>query len=280
MSQQFAVFGTPISHSLSPQIHAAFARQAGIDLRYVAIEAGPEEFAAKLQAFADAGGIGANVTMPLKALAADLATSLGERARGIGVANTLARTADGWHADNTDGIGLVRDLTDRHRLDLRERRTLIVGAGGGARGIAPALLDAGIGELFIVNRTPEHADALADMLGQPSRVHARYLGDVAAFGEFDLIINATSATRGGVLEPLPRSLVGRRTAAVDLSYAEAAIPFMAWARATGCHAAIDGLGMLVEQAAESFRLWHGVRPDTNAVFEALSSHSASLVTAD
>ena len=280
MSQQFAVFGSPISHSLSPRIHATFAKQRGIDLSYVAIEAGPGDFAARLQAFADAGGRGANVTMPLKALAAELATSLGERTQRVGVANTLVRTADGWHADNTDGIGLVRDLTDRHALDLRGRRTLIVGAGGGARGIAPALLDAGIGELFIVNRTPERADALADMLGQPGRVHPRYLGDVAAFGEFDLVINATSANRGGMLEHLPRSLVGRRTAAVDLSYGEAAIPFMAWARATGCHATIDGLGMLVEQAAESFKLWHGVRPDTSAVFAELSGHSAALVTAD
>lgn len=280
-AQQFAVFGTPISHSLSPQIHAAFARHTGINLRYVAIEAGPADFAIKLQAFADAGGAGANVTLPLKRQAAELAASLSERAQRVGVANTLVRREDNrWHADNTDGIGLIRDLTERHALDLRGRRTLIVGAGGGARGIAPALLDAGIGELFIVNRTPERADALADMLGQPGRVHPRYLGDVAAFGEFDLVINATSATRGGTLEHLPRSLVGRRTAAVDLSYGEAAIPFMAWARATGCHDAIDGLGMLVEQAAESFKLWHGVRPDTNPVFAAISDHSAGLVTAD
>lgn len=280
MSLQFAVFGTPISHSLSPQIHAAFGRQAGIDLRYIAVEAGREDFATKLQAFADAGGVGANVTLPLKGLAAGLATSVGEVARRVGAANTLVRTAAGWHADNTDGVGLVRDLTDRQGLDLRERRTLIIGAGGGARGIAPALLDAGIGELFIVNRTSENADALADMLAQPSRVHPRYLGDVATLGEFDLVINATSANRGGALEPLPGSLVGRRTAAVDLSYGEAAIPFLAWARATGCYAAIDGLGMLVEQAAESFKLWHDVRPDTNAVFAALSSHSVSLVSAD
>ncbi len=280
MNQRFAVFGSPISHSLSPRIHAAFGQQAGIDVHYVAIEAGPEDFATRLQAFADAGGSGANVTLPLKDMAATLATSLGERVQRTGVANTLVRTADGWHADNTDGTGLVRDLAMRHKLDLRSRRTLIVGAGGGARGIAPALLDAGIGELFIVNRTPERADALADMLGLPGHVHPRYLGDVATLGEFDLVINATSANRGGTLAPLPRSLVGRRTAAVDLSYGEAAIPFMAWARATGCHDALDGLGMLVEQAAESFKLWHGVRPDTNPVFAELSGHSTGLVTAD
>ncbi len=174
----------------------------------------------------------------------------------------------------------MRDLTGRHRLDLRKRRTLLLGAGGGARGVAPALLDAGIGDLFIVNRTPERADALADALGQPGRVHPRYLDDLAALGEFDLILNATSATRDGTLPALPRSLVGRRCAAVDLSYGEAAIAFLAWARAAGCHDAVDGLGMLVEQAAESFARWHGVRPETDAVYADLRAHENVLVTAD
>lgn len=280
MTQHFAVFGSPIAHSLSPRIHAAFARQTGIDMDYVAIEAGPADFAARLQSFTEAGGVGANITLPLKGMAVELASSLGERARRVGAANTLLRTDDGWHADNTDGIGLIRDLTDRHGLDLRSRRTLLLGAGGGARGIAPALIDAGIGDLFVVNRSPERADALADMLGLPGRVHARYLGDVGALGEFDLIINATSATRDAQLPALPMSLAGPRTAAVDLSYGEAAISFLAWARAARCHEAIDGLGMLVEQAAESFALWHGVRPDTNPVFAELNHHAAGLVTAD
>lgn len=280
MSSHFAVFGTPIAHSLSPRIHAAFARQAGIDLDYVAIEAGVADFAAALEAFAADGGVGANVTLPLKRRAAELAESLGERAARIGVANTLVRTATGWHADNTDGTGLVRDLSMRQGLDLRARRTLLLGAGGGARGIAPALLDAGIGSLYIVNRSPERADALADALGEPGRVHPRYLADIASLGEFDLIINATSAARGGELPALPHSLVARRTAAIDLSYGEAAIPFLAWARAAGCAHAIDGLGMLVEQAAESFLLWHRIRPETDAVFAELSGHAAALVTAD
>ncbi len=285
MRQQYAVFGSPISHSLSPRIHALFAQQAGIDLDYVAIEAGPDDFARQLEAFAARGGVGANVTLPHKRRAAEMAESLGERAARVGVANTLVRTATGWHGDNTDGTGLVRDLTERQGLDLRGRRSLLIGAGGGARGIAPALLDAGIGELFIVNRTPERADALADILGDPGRVRARYFADIAALGEFDLILNATSAARGGpladgALPTLPRSIVGRRTAAVDLSYGEVAIPFLAWARAAGCHDAVDGLGMLVEQAAESFALWHGARPDTDRVFAELSSRSASLVTAD
>lgn len=280
MTPHFAVFGSPIAHSLSPRIHAAFARQTGIDMDYVAIETAPADFASRLHAFAEAGGMGANITLPLKGMAILLASSLNERAKRVGAANTLMRTEDGWHADNTDGIGLVRDLTDRHGLDLRSRRTLLLGAGGGARGIAPALLDAGIGELFVVNRTTQRADALVDMLGLPGRVHSRYLGDVAATGEFDLIINATSANRGGSLPMLPTSLVGRRTVALDLSYGEAAIPFLAWARTADCHDAIDGLGMLVEQAAESFKLWHGVRPDTGPIFAELNSQSAALVTAD
>ena len=255
MRKHHAVFGTPISHSLSPRIHAAFARQCGIELDYRAIEADAGDFRAKLDDFAARGGTGANVTLPLKEAAFALCSEASERARRAGAVNTLVRAGDGWHGDNTDGAGLVRDLTGRHMLDLRARRTLLLGAGGAARGTAPALLEAGIGELTIVNRTPERADALADALGEPGRVHPRYLGDLAALGEFDLIVNATSAARGGQLPALPRSLVGRRCAAVDLSYGEAAIPFLAWARANGCHDAVDGLGMLVEQAAESFALW-------------------------
>lgn len=280
MRKHYAVFGTPIAHSLSPRIHAAFAKQAGIDLEYTAIEAGPADFPASLEAFAARGGIGANVTLPLKQAAFALCGSTSERARRAGAVNTLLRDGDGWHGDNTDGIGLVRDLTTRHMLDLRARRTLLLGAGGAARGIAPALLEAGIGGMTIVNRTPERADALADALGEPGRVHPRYLADLASLGEFDLIVNATSATRGGELPALPRALVGRRTAAVDLSYGEAAIPFLAWARANGCHDTVDGLGMLVEQAAESFALWHGTRPDTDGVYAELSGRHAALVTAD
>ena len=280
MRKHHAVFGTPISHSLSPRIHAAFARQCGIELDYLAIEADAGDFRAKLDDFAAHGGTGANVTLPLKEAAFALCSEASERARRAGAVNTLVRAGDGWHGDNTDGAGLVRDLTGRHMLDLRARRTLLLGAGGAARGTAPALLEAGIGELTIVNRTPERADALADALGEPGRVHPRYLGDLAALGEFDLIVNATSAARGGQLPALPRSLVGRRCAAVDLSYGEAAIPFLAWARVNGCHDAVDGLGMLVEQAAESFALWLGTRPETDGVYAELSGRAAALVTAD
>ena len=281
MDALHAVFGHPVAHSLSPRIHAAFGRQAGVALRYEAIDAEPAGFAAALAAFAARGGSGANVTLPLKEAAFALCADASARARRAGAVNTLLRHADGqWHGDNTDGSGLVRDLTERHGLDLRERRTLLLGAGGAARGVAPALLDAGIGELTIANRTGTRADALADALGDPARVHVRYLDDLAAQGEFDLVVNATSAARGGALPALPMALVGPRSAAVDLSYGEAAIPFLAWARAAGAQAAIDGLGMLVEQAAESFLLWHRVRPDTDAVYAELSGRAAALATAD
>ena len=280
MSRHYAVFGHPVAHSLSPQIHKAFGRQTGIPVDYRAVDAPPGQFAQALAEFAAHGGAGANITLPHKQAAFGLCEDVTERARKVGVVNTLVRNGDTWHGDNTDGAGLVRDLTGRQGLDLRARRTLLLGAGGGARGVAPALLDAGIGELYVVNRTPERADALADMLGEPGRVHPRYLRDLPALGEFDLIVNATSATRDSVLPTLPRSLVGRRCAAIDLSYGEAAIPFLAWARASGCHDAVDGLGMLVEQAAESFARWHGVRPETDAVFDELRAHRDSLVTAD
>lgn len=278
---KYAVFGHPVSHSLSPRIHAAFGRQEGIALHYGTVDTPLEGFADALTAFAASGGVGANVTLPLKEAAFALCAATSERARRAGAVNTLTWRDGGWQGDNTDGAGLVRDLTRRHGLDLRGRRTLMIGAGGAARGAAPALLDAGIGELYIVNRTPERADALADVLGQPGRVHPRYLEDLASLGNFGLIVNATSATRGGTLPHLPGALLGGpRCAAVDLSYGEVAIPFLAWARASGAHDAIDGLGMLVEQAAESFTAWHGVRPETDAVYKELRTRQASLVTAD
>ena len=280
MSQQYAVFGHPVAHSLSPRIHAAFALQAGITMDYVAIDATPEGFATALEGFAARGGIGANVTLPLKEAAFALCADSSDRARRAGAVNTLVRAGDGWHGDNTDGAGLVRDLTDRHALDLRGRRTLLLGAGGAARGVAPALLDAGIGDLFVVNRTPERANALVDLLGLPGRVHPRAFGHLPQLGEFDLILNATSAARGGSLPRLPSSLVGMRTAAVDLSYGEVAVPFLAWARAAGCRKVVDGLGMLVEQAALSFAHWHGVTPDTEPVYAELRAGEAALLTAD
>jgi shikimate dehydrogenase len=278
----YAVFGHPVAHSLSPRIHAAFARQAGIAMEYVAIDAAPDAFEAALQRFADAGGRGANVTLPLKEAACALCAEVGDAGRRAGAVNTLRRIDGRWHGDNTDGLGLVRDLTERLRLDLRGRRALLLGAGGSARGVAPALLDAGVSELIIANRTPGRADALADALGEPERAHSRYWDDLGDEGDFALVVNATSAARGDAASDLalPFQLTTSRTLAVDLNYGEAAIPFLAWARAAGCRDVVDGLGMLVAQAAASFELWHGVRPDTAPVYEDLRGHDAALVTAD
>lgn len=282
MSHRYAMFGHPVAHSLSPRIHAAFARQFGMALEFAAIDAPPDEFELALARFAAAGGRGASITLPLKEQALGLCDEASARARRAGAVNTLLWREDGWYGDNTDGIGLVHDLAERHRLDLRGRRVLLLGAGGAARGVAPALLDAGIGELWIVNRTPEKADALADVLGEPKRVHTRYWKDLRQLGGFDMIVNATSAGRGGGGLDLPFSLVGNKALAVsvDLNYGEAAVAFLAWAGAAGLGHRIDGLGMLVEQAAEAFALWHGKRPDTDEVYDALSSHADALQTAD
>jgi len=280
MTARYAVFGHPVVHSLSPRIHAAFGTQLGIAMEYAAIDAGAGDFASAIAAFAAAGGLGANVTLPHKERALALCAEASARARRAGAANTLTHRDGAWVGDNTDGIGLVHDLTERRRIDLRGRRVLMVGAGGAARGVAPALLDAGIDELWIVNRTPARADALADAMGEPGRVHTRYWADLPNLGRFDMVVNATSAGRtGGALE-LPFALAGPRTLAVDLSYGEAAGPFLAWAEAAGCQDRVDGLGMLVEQAAESFAIWHGRRPDTDPVFAALSARADALQTAD
>jgi shikimate dehydrogenase len=278
--QRYAVFGQPIAHSQSPAIHLRFAGQFGIALRYDAIEAAPERFADSLATFAAYGGRGANVTLPLKELAASLSAELGPAARVAGAVNTLTRQGEGWRGDNTDGDGLVLDLTAHHGLDLRGRRALLLGAGGAARGVAPALLDAGIAELVIANRNAERADALADRIGQPARAHTRYWQDLGAAGAFDLIVNATSAGRGGTAFALPATLLGARCLCYDLNYGEAAVPFLAWARSAGALHAFDGLGMLIEQAAVAFELWHGRRPDTAPVHEAFRVKSGALRSGD
>lgn len=269
-SPRFAVFGHPIAHSLSPRIHQAFARQFGIALEYRAIDAAPEAFAEAVHTFFATGGTGANVTAPHKRAAFALADERSETAARAGTANALTRLSDGLlAAHNTDGAGLVRDLTERHGVELRGHDALLLGAGGAARAVAWALLDAGVPTLTIVNRTPEAADALADAIGEPARVHTRYWADLADLGSYDLIVNATSAGMlGGGLE-LPMSLVRARAHCYDLAYGAAAIGFVAWAQAAGARRAWDGLGMLVEQAAEAFALWHGQRPDTEPVYQAL-----------
>lgn len=269
---RYAVVGHPVAHSLSPRIHQAFARQLGIALEYGTIDCPPEQLPDQVAAFAADGGRGLNVTLPHKRAAHALCTELGPTAQRCGVVNTMAWTGDGWRGHNTDGSGLVRDLTERRRQDLRGRKVLLIGAGGAAHGVAPALLDAGVSALFIVNRTDARTDALADLLADPARVHPRYYEDMDDLGPFDLIINATSM--GHDDDPsesvaLPGKMLTPRTDVVDLSYGRAAVGFLAWARAAGADRLFDGLGMLVEQAADSFRIWHGKRPYTDELYEEL-----------
>jgi shikimate dehydrogenase len=267
---QFAVFGHPISHSLSPQIHQAFARQFGLELDYRTIDAAPDAFEAAVRQFFADGGRGANVTLPHKGAAFALAHERSDAASRAGSANVLTALPHGQlAAHNTDGDGMVRDITERHEVDLRGHTALLLGAGGAAHGAAWALLDAGVETLTIVNRTPETADALADAIGDPARAHTRYWDDLANLGAFDLIVNATSAGVLGKSLDLPFAIVGNRALCYDLSYGAAATGFIAWARTAGARYAFDGLGMLVETAADAFELWHGHRPDTDPVYAEL-----------
>jgi shikimate dehydrogenase len=272
---QFAVFGHPIAHSLSPRIHQAFAQQFGIELEYRAIDAAPVEFAAAVQRFFAEGGRGANVTLPHKAAAFALADKHSVAAIQAGSANVLTSLPNGrLGAHNTDGVGMVRDITERNELDLRGHTALLLGAGGAAHGVAWNLLDAGVETLTIVNRSPETADALADAIGDPARAHTRYWNDLADIGSYDLIINATSAGVLGVALQLPSSLIGSRALCYDLSYGAAAHSFLAWAKAAGARYAVDGLGMLVETAADAFELWHGKRPETEPLYQSLRQQTA------
>lgn len=267
---QFAVFGHPISHSLSPVIHQAFAQQCGLQLEYRAIDVPPAGFDDAVRRFFADGARGVNVTLPHKAAAFALADEHSVAATRAGTANVLTPLGDGrLAAHNTDGDGLVRDLAERHEVDLRGHDTLLLGAGGAARGVAWPLLDAGVRSLTIVNRSPEAADALADAIGEPARVRTRYWDDLATIGSFDLIVNATSAGVLGASLQLPVALLGSRAVCYDLSYGPAAAGFLAWARAAGARQASDGLGMLLETAADAFALWHGRRPQTEPVYQAL-----------
>lgn len=277
---RYAVFGHPIAHSLSPRLHALFAAEAGIDLEYLAIDAAPGDFADSVRAFFAQGARGANVTVPHKAAACEVAGVATAAAGRIGVANVLTRLPDGRiEADSNDGAGLLADLRARGGGDPRGRNVLLLGAGGAARAAAFALLDAQVRVLVIANRTLERAEALASVLDQPERVRVSRPEDPEAGEPFDLIVNATSAgVRHDAPPVLPRTLVGAATAAYDLSYGPAARWFLDWANAAGCTQACDGLGMLVETAAASFERWHGVRPDIDAALESLRDLRATAIS--
>jgi shikimate dehydrogenase len=265
---RYAVFGHPVAHSKSPWIHAQFAAQFDYEQTYEAIDAPPERFEETLWDFGEAGGLGGNVTLPLKEQAATLCDELSEAAQRARAVNALIRLPDQrWRGENTDGVGLMADLT-RLRVPLAGRRIVILGAGGATRGILAPLLSALPREIVIVNRTPEKALELAFESGALGIVQAWSLDELASLGAADVLIHATSAFRGDGGLKLPGSLVDADTIAYDLGYGASAAPFLAAMRGVGA-TAHDGLGMLVEQAAESFRHWRGVRPQTGPVLAAL-----------
>jgi len=267
MTRHYAVFGNPIAHSKSPLIHAEFARQTGQDLDYVARLAPLDGFASAVAAFREGGGDGANVTVPFKEEAFRLASRLTPRAQDAGAVNTLKFDGGEIVGDNTDGAGLVRDLTVNLQQTLAGKRILLMGAGGAARGVIGPLLAQHPATLVLANRTVEKAQQLADLFG--GRLTASSY-EALAGQTFDIVVNATAASLKGELPPLPDALFNPGALAYDMMYG-GETPFMAWARAHGAARIADGLGMLVEQAAEAFHVWRGVRPDTAPVIASLRS---------
>ncbi|MDP2133029.1 MAG: shikimate dehydrogenase [Sulfuritalea sp.] len=279
MTDRYAVFGNPIGHSKSPRIHALFAAQTGEDISYEAILAEKAGFAAAVSAFIAAGdGLakGANVTVPFKEDAFRLATQHTARAEAAGAVNTLSFKADRIVGDNTDGAGLVRDLKHNLGCDPAGRRILLLGAGGAARGVILPLLLENPAELLIANRTEEAAARLALEFARLPGCAVDVKPDSSGFAglagrTFDLVINATSAGLSGAALPLPTSIFAARCVAYEMVYGRETA-FMAQARTAGARVA-DGLGMLVEQAAEAFFIWRGVRPHTAPVLATLTSGS-------
>ncbi|MFY9261171.1 MAG: shikimate dehydrogenase [Gallionella sp.] len=266
MTDHYAVVGNPIAHSKSPLIHHLFAQQTGEDLQYSALLSPLDAFAQTVHLFREHGGKGMNVTVPFKFEAFALATQLTARAQAAGAVNTLLFQADGeMLGDNTDGAGLVRDITVHLGVDLQDKRVLLLGAGGAAYGVVLPLLQAGA-QLTVVNRTLEKAQQLAAAFASDAITVASYadLGSGGGLNQaFDCVINATSSGLSDQRPPIPATVFNAHTLAYEMMYGRET-PFMAFARQQGAIVE-DGLGMLVEQAAESFFLWHGMRPDTTAV---------------
>lgn len=278
LPERYAVAGHPVEHSRSPAIHARFAQQTGERIEYGRLPCPPEGFAATVRAFAASGdgrtlGVarGCNVTVPFKFEAPALAATLTDRARLAGAVNTLRFDEGGWAGDNTDGIGLVRDITRNAAVALAARRVLLIGAGGASAGVLGPLIESGCASITIANRTPDKAHALAERHADWAARHGVALsahGLDDAGEAYDVVINGSAASLAGDAVPVHPRVLAPGALALDMMYGPAASGFIDWAHA---HAAIgrDGLGMLVEQAAEAFWFWRGVRPDTGAVLAAL-----------
>jgi shikimate dehydrogenase len=269
-ADRYAVIGNPIAHSKSPQIHQAFAQQTGEQLVYTAelVEVGGVENFVKN--FAANNGRGLNVTVPFKQDAFQVATELSPRAQRAGAVNTLKLHGDVIFGDTTDGVGLLNDLTQNHQIQLKDKRILIVGAGGAVRGVLEPLLLAGPQQLVIANRTLSKAEQLAQDFASFGAISASSFAALSG-QKFDLIINGTSASLAGELPPLPEHLFTAQACAYDMMYGAQPTAFLNWAAQQGAVDCFDGLGMLVEQAAESFYIWRKKRPETRGVIEQLRS---------
>jgi shikimate dehydrogenase len=277
MSDRYGVVGHPVGHSWSPFIHGLFARDSGQDMSYRLYDFIPEEFEPRVRDFFTLGGRGLNVTVPHKIAAIEIATELTTRAAHAGAVNTLAAQGNGTIlGDNTDGAGLVRDLCDNLGLVIIRRRILIIGAGGATRGVIAPLLALEPAEVVIANRTPHRAIDLANAFAKLGSVQGVGIRDISG-GAFDLVINATSASLSGELPVIPDSVVGPTTVCYDMAYGKTDTPFLQWSLRSGCERAIQGWGMLVEQAAESFRVWRGARPSTGSVLAALKERALSAL---
>ncbi|HSH42324.1 MAG TPA: shikimate dehydrogenase [Arenicellales bacterium] len=264
----YAVMGNPVEHSLSPQIHTMFARQFDMQIDYRRIQVDVGGFAQAVDAFRAERGQGLNVTVPFKVEAWELADQRTARAGLAGAANTLWFEGDSIHADNTDGAGLCRDIKDNLEFRLEGAGVLIIGAGGAVRGVLGPLAEERPASVVIANRTPDRAAALAEAFAGHAPLEAGGF-DAVSGRSFNLVINGTSASLRGELPPLPGDLFNEDALAYDMMYGRERTPFLRWAAEHGAARVADGLGMLVEQAAESFYIWHGKRPDTAPVLEKL-----------
>lgn len=275
MTDHYAVIGHPIDHSRSPAIHRAFAEQTGQDIAYDTLPAPEGGFVETAARFLTDGGRGLNVTLPFKGEAFEFADALTERAQTAQAVNTIAVQPDGRRlGENTDGIGLVRDLRDNHGLALGAMRILVLGAGGAVQGVLGPLLELAPARMIVANRTAEKAAALAHRFAGDADIRGIGFSEVGDFAPFDLVINGTAASLSGDVPPLPNGTLIADGAAYDMLYADRPTPFMKWAGTRGAAQVWDGFGMLVEQAAESFFIWRGVRPDTAPVIEALRPSAA------
>jgi len=266
---RYALVGHPIEHSRSPLIHTVFARQTGQRLTYELIDAQPAEFETAVRGFGAAGGKGLNITVPHKEAAFALCNELSGAATIAGAVNTISIAQGRLRGDNTDGLGFIRDVTVNLRQPLTGTRIIVLGAGGAARGIIAPLLNEKPAGLTIANRTKERAEELVARFADPM-LAARGFADLADEAPFDVLINATSAGLKGETPPFPGSLVTPHSFCYDLVYASGDTPFVAWALSHGAERAAQGWGMLVEQAAESFAIWRGIRPDTKPLLKQLA----------